>query len=258
MERRNILIFSNLIRKGKVKDNITRLEEGALNFFPGTGLRCPSNHTDVYDMVNLPYNLDDERWLAKMFQIDQKLADIPYEEVLSFVRNSDIFNEKKRQYERTIVRWQINYSLYSCDWNLNYLSNQNVKKFIFSPYCDVMYRDYIVSSMLKLKIPREIIEEELERDGDVWRDMYMKRAFWNSVSDDISKKQYLVNFLRLRRYEYYARYKDLVDKYGTISDGMEMSEAEAIAIAVYLDRELGTRFVRKHGKTIKRQKKINL
>jgi hypothetical protein len=54
-------------------------------------------------MGNLPCNLRNDKWLAKMLQRDQNLEHINYYDILEFVKNSKVFEEARHNYELEIV-----------------------------------------------------------------------------------------------------------------------------------------------------------
>ena len=65
------------------------LENVVKTFFPKKGdwwANC-FNKPKNYTMKNLPCHLRDNKWLAKMLQIEYNLGDISYRKILDFINN---------------------------------------------------------------------------------------------------------------------------------------------------------------------------
>ena len=211
-------------------------------------------------MANLPCHLRDDLWLAKMLKQNQKLFYMSTNKVLQFVKTSKFFKEKRREYEQEIVKWQI-------DWMRSGGENWVIDEdyggdFVFlTPVCDLGFRKGVVDTLSSIVMNIDAIEEGIERNADRWRDSFMNRAFANeykplflNIDFDIyfgneeqprkesktlepADSEFEEKWLRMRKYEYYQRHKDSVDKYGVVEPDMTLSDDEVIELKAYLEQK---------------------
>lgn len=221
------------------------LEKATLNFFPKEGVwyaGCFSRPEDL-DMHNLPCHLRDDLWLAKMLKQNQKLYFLSTNKVLEFVKTSKLFQEKRKEYEQEIVRWQISYMQHGGEGWL--ASKEYGEEFItFSPNIDIGFRKGIVDTLMAIGMNKDAIEEGIEKNAPKWRNALMERAFENEYESvflsiynyDLPPvvPEFKANWLKLRIYEYYQRHKDYVDKYGVVEPDMLLSNDEVLKLKTYL------------------------
>lgn len=214
------------------------LEEATLNFFPKDG-SFENNYfycsNDLY-MMNLPSNLDDDIWLAKMLKQKQKLLYISINDILQYVKTSSLFDEKKHEYKQKIVKWQIEKMLI--------MKYENVD--MYTSMCDLNFRDSVIKILSDVGINTEAIEEGIEKNSDMWRDCFMNKAFINEYEALGYTSCELMNplnlellelkdkWMKVRKYEYYQNHKASVDKYGVVEPDMNLSEEEIISLKSYL------------------------
>lgn len=244
------------------------LEKATLNFFPKEGIwysTCFRKPEDL-SMGNLPCHLRDDLWLAKMLKQNQKLFYMSTSRVLQFVKTSPFFQEKRHEYEQEIVKWQI-------DWMRSGGENWIIDEeyggdFVFlTPVCDLGFRKGVVDTLLRIGINIDAIEEGIERNADRWRDSFMSSAFRNEYEpvflnidfsnffgDEEQPKQerktlesvdseFKEKWLKMRKYEYYQRHKDSVDKYGIAESDMTLSEEEVAELKIYLEQKHNERMI---------------
>lgn len=237
------------------------LETAIHNFFPTLGIWSSEcfNKSSQLSMINLPCHLRDDLWLAKMLKHNQSLLFINTSVVLDYIKKSELFQEKRHEYELELVKWQI-------DWMINGGENwiidgeDEIDFVMINPDCDLAFRKGVVDTLSKIGLDREVIEEGLEIFADMWRDGVMLRAFINEyeptsimaslfplynttplpknlpiVRLELSKREHKENWLRLRKYEYYQRHKDSVDKYGIVEPDMLLSNEELAELKGYLE-----------------------
>lgn len=230
--------------------NITQiLEKATDNFFPKKGdwySDCFERSKNLY-MLYLPCNLRDSRWLAKMLQRNQNLDRINYYDILEFVSNSKYFNEARHNYELEIVKWQIDFiRLGGEGWICD--DNYGGDAMIFSSVCDLGFRKAVLDTLLAIGMDQEVIEEGLERFADLWRERFMSSAFNNEYAPffylanpevylEPVSEEHKTNWVKYRKYEYYKRHKQAVDKYGIPDEDMLISEEEALALEYYLNQK---------------------
>jgi len=232
----------------KIVNNKT-LEEATLDFFPKTGhwvSSCFRKEKEL-TMGNLPCHLRNNKWLAKMLQKNQELYHYTIDEILDFVNNSDLFQEKRHEYELKIVKWQINFIVnhgegWICD------DNYGGDIVYLTPVCDLGVRKGVVDTLVAIGMDIEVIEEGIEKNAGMWRDCFMKSAFRNRFEPAF----YFINgnkghvlepidpehkekWLRMRKYEYYCDHKRSVDKYGIVEPEMLISQEELQELIKYLD-----------------------
>lgn len=238
------------------------LEKATLNFFPKEGTWYSECFRQPHDlnMTNLPCHLRDDLWLAKMLKRNQKLFYMSTNRVLQFVKTSPFFQEKRHEYEQEIVKCQI-------DWMRSDGENWIIDEdyggdFVFlTPVCDLGFRKGVVDTLLKIGMSIDAIEEGIEKNADRWRDSFMSSAFSNEyepvflnigLGNFLEKKEhqkverktlepadqeFKEKWLQMRKYEYYQRHKDSVDKYGVVEPDMILSENEVEELREYLQKK---------------------
>lgn len=190
-------------------------------------------------MSNLPCNLRDDKWLARMFQFHCGLSYIEFNKIYDFVKTSPIFKEERNAYEQRIVKWQIEYMLGGGDGWL--VDKEYGGDFInMDSRCDIGFRNGVVKTLSAIGMDRKAIEEGIEVNASLWRIPYMKRAFRNEfngmflVNLEPTEKEHEEAWLRMRLYEYYQAHKLSVDKYGIVTPEMQMSDEEVSVVSSYL------------------------
>lgn len=245
---------SGVAQKIKELDNAA-LEQSTLNLFVGDGhydyLDCKSRSQRTL-LQYLPCNLRNDEWLAKILlehdhtlvARDQMLAFIDYDTALNFVKKSQLFQEKRHEYELKIVKWQIN----NMEKNLRAWYPADFDQWcVCKPSCDLKFRELLVESLTGIGMDKEVIEEGIEKYADSWREELMNRAFlceyelplpypYTKNEPDPDEDEYQEKWLKLRRYEYYQRHKKSIDLYGKASSDMLMNEEEAQELKKYLDK----------------------
>lgn len=239
------------------------LEKATEDFFPETG-KWYSVCFDKSPKLNisyLPCHLRDNLWLAKMLRKHQNLSYISERKVLEFVKTSAFFKEKRDGYEQKIVKWQI-------EWMINGGENWIVDseyggEFVFiTNVCDLGFRKGIVDTLSNIGMNIDAVEKGIEKNADMWRNRFMTLAFLNEYEpiiydfhiginhEDVAqleerKKETLEhvdpefkdNWLKMRKYEYYQRHKDSVDKYGIVEPDMQLTPSEVENLKIYLKQK---------------------
>lgn len=238
------------------------LEKATLKFFPKEGVWYSSCFSWPHDlsMLNLPCHLRDDLWLAKMLKQNQNLFYMSTNRILQFVKTSPFFQAKRHEYEQEIVKWQI-------DWVKSDRENWITDKeyggdFVFlTSVCDLGFRKCIVDTLSKIGMSIEAIEEGIEKNADRWRDLFMSSAFDNEYEDaflnidfnyifgetkqqkeerktlEPADPQFKEKWLKMRKYEYYQRHKDSVDKYGVVEPDMALLDEEVTELRYYLEQK---------------------
>ncbi len=87
------------------------LMDKTLSFFPKSGEWCSSCFSKSKEVgyCYLPCHLRDNKWLAKLLLKEANLPNEYYKDVLNFVQTSELFQNKRHEYELEIVRWQIDF-----------------------------------------------------------------------------------------------------------------------------------------------------
>lgn len=224
----------NVVADDKVNDI---LNQEILEFFPkdGTWWSCCFKRANEIGSIYLPCHLRDNDWMSKLLHqnlIEKKIY-ISAPKIKEFMDSSETFTELRHNYELEIVRWQI-------DWirkgGENWIIPEGFDDFsiLFSPDVDKMFRGGVVKTLSAIGMNREVIEEGIEKNVDMWRERYMELAFEHVfepiayLRDSIepADEDHKKNWLRLRRYEYYTEHKDSVDKYGEVTPDMQLSIEE--------------------------------
>ena len=216
------------------------------NFFPSTGewgSNCFNRPNNI-----LQSNLRNNKLLAKKILSAANLAPGYYNKVLEFINSSDLFKQKVYEYEQEIVKWQI-------DWmkngGENWICDENLggDLCLILPQCDIAFRKGVVDTLIAMGLNKDAIEEGLERNAKMWRNLFIERAFrvkyepitLNLFGDkdfeplpaaDLEHKE---AWIKMRKYEYYCDHKKSVDSYGSIDPEMLLTKEEIINLKIYLD-----------------------
>ena len=117
---------------------------------------------------------------------------------------------------------------------------------MFHQDADKGFRLGIKQTLEAINMDKEVIEEGIEKNRDLWFDKYINIAFRNiyapvflSWSGDRStpKKELKDAWTRVRKYDYYQEHKESVDKYGTILPEMKMTFDEVTMLRYYIEME---------------------
>lgn len=210
-------------------------------------------------MAYLPCHLRDNVWLAKMLKQSQKLYHVSNSRILEFVESSQFFQEKRHEYEQKIVSWQI-------DWmrkgGENWITDENYGGdfVLHTALCDLGFRKGVVDTLTEIGMSKDAIEEGIEKNADKWRNTFMERAFINeydppyisfnynaifSETNEQEKRKVLEpvdqefkeKWLKIRKYEYYRKHKNSVDKYGVVEPDMMLSDEEVKELEAYLNQK---------------------
>ncbi len=218
-----------------------KLRDATYDLFPKTGAWSSDCFNQSED--SLIAHLRNTEWLTK--RLKEKLPDVDIATIRAFVSDSEFFREQRENYEQLIVKWQIEYMMNGGD---NWLVKEEYGgDFInFDERCDIGFRRGILDTLLAIGMYRDAIEEGIERNANLWRDSYMKRAFRNRYepidlftrrSDkpfENTKEGHLEKWLKLRRYQYYQDHQESVDAYGIQKNGMDINSDELEALTVEL------------------------
>lgn len=218
------------------------------NFFSTTGrwkATCFKRPNEI-----LQSNLRNNKILAKMIQREANLPNEYYNQVLNFINSSDLFKQKVYELEQTIVKWQINFIKNNRE---NWLCDENLggDSCLILPYCDIAFRKGVVDTLVAMGMNKEAVEEGLEKNAYMWRDLFIERAFLTKYEPitvnffekedskplpeaDLEHKQ---AWIKMRKYEYYCDHKKSVDLYGTVEPDMLLTQEELINLKSYLEIE---------------------
>ena len=222
------------------------------NFFPDTGRWYSScfSKPDFLSIDYLPCHLDDNKWLARMLMKYCNISSGEYKNVLDYVKTSDLFYKKKKEYGLKIVRWQINFIRNGGEGYL-LKDKHGVELWRISEDCDKSFRWAVIDTLEAVGMNRNLIEEGLEKFSDDWRIIYINHAFRNKYEpvvynflDSERAKEYpkvsedfKSTWIAMRKYEYYIEHREFVELYGTIEPEMKISSEEYEDLKEYVFSE---------------------
>lgn len=206
-------------------------------FFPTNG-RWGSNcfrKSNELKYWNLPCHLRDNKWMAQYLEnkfLNKGLL-IPAPAIQDFLDSSDRFNELRHNYELEIVRWQI-------DWMRNdgegWLIPKGYDDFSIkiSPDAVEIFRGGVVRTLTAIGMDLEVVEEGIEKNADMFRERYILAGFRNEFEPVLYHhgspapvdEEHKQNWLKAKRYEYYCKHKQSVDKYGEPHPDMLITSEE--------------------------------
>lgn len=237
--------ISQIVEREKI-DEI--LNEEIKNFFPKTGLwksYCFQRASDVYRGY-LPCHLRDNEWMSKLLHKELKAKNIfiSQKAIKEFMDNSKEFEELRYIYELEIVRWQINWIKGGGEgWVLP--DGYDDSDIIFSPNVDIMFRNGVLLTLAEIGMNIEVVQEGIEKYADLWRPTYMRMAFEHQFNPYVlfkgcppkADEEHKKNWIKAREYEYYQEYQQYVDRYGTPTENMKMTEDEYIELSKVLTEQ---------------------
>lgn len=223
----------------------TILEEEIKDFFPKTGVwyNCCFKRPEGIASINMPCHLRDNLWMSKLLRkylINKKGLNIPQQTIKNFIDSSESFAELRHNYELEIVNWQINWIMNGGEhWLMP--NGYDEISFKFSQDVDKIVRGGVVKTLKAIGMNEQVIEEGLETNNS-WRVVCMSMGFRNKFepvkylvknaepADDSHRK----NWMAAREYMYYQEHKNSVDKYGTPTPAMKMTQEEYTKLSVVL------------------------
>lgn len=229
------------------------LDAKVSTFFPDDGRwksSCFKRESTVSE-IYLPCHLRDTEWLSLLMIQKYKLSSQTKEAVKMYINSSTYFNILRNDYEQKIVKWQIHYMLNNGE---NWITDARYGGdfYCLSPMCDYAFRKGIVDTLVAIGMDIDAIEEGIEKNANIWRDIHMCIAFDNQYNprmfrNPLNKENHALlkeadgefkeKWLQYRRYQYYQNHKVSVDKYGIVTNDMQMTEQEAKSLALYLKQK---------------------
>ncbi len=228
------------------------------DFFPKSGgwkSNCFRRESTVSE-ANLPCHLRDVDWLASLIMKKYNLFSLGESEVKEYISDSPYFNRLRSEYEQRIVKWQINWIIQGGD---NWIIDNKLggELFMISPKCDYAFRKGVVDTLLAIGMDISAIEEGIEKNADMWRDLYMNLAFsnefdplsskinfrlsLNGIKEEIDSEQlkepdheFKEKWLKYRKYQYYQKHKKSIDMYSAPTTEMIMSPEKVKKLKLYL------------------------
>lgn len=226
-----------------ITDLDERLHKATVRFFPKSG-SWGSNEFRK-DEHSLIQHLRDDKWLARELQQNKELKDIYYGIIYNYVKTSVFFHKERHAYEQRIVKWQIEWMMSGGDGWL--VSDEFGGDFIkFDENYDIGFRLGIYRTLRAIQMDSETIEEGIEVNANLWRDICMRESFRNIYAPILGfagvkynqmvppSDEHLEAWLKLRKYQYYQAHKVVVDKYGEVTPEMKMSLEEVEELKNYL------------------------
>jgi len=241
------------VELSKFENNIetinATLNEEIKNFFPKTGLwmsYCFQRASDVYRGY-LPCHLRDYEWMSKLLHKELKAKNIfiSQKAIKEFMDNSKEFEELRHNYELEIIRWQINWIKGGGE---GWIMPEGVSELsmIFHPEDDdKIFRNGVLLTLAEIGMNIEVVQEGIEKYSDLWRPTYMRMAFEHQFNPYVLFKgcppkvdeEHKKNWIKAREYEYYQEYQQYVDRYGTPTENMKMTEDEYIELSKVLTEQ---------------------
>ena len=231
----------------RMKSNIRKFDKAIENFFPESGIwysNCFLTAQEV-DRSNLPCHLRNNLWMSRLMKSENHWILVRDTTIKEYLDGSELFSNLRHDYELRIVEWQTKHQLNDGEGWI--VSDQYGGDFyMFHQDADKGFRLGIKQTLEAINMDKEVIEEGIEKNRDLWFDKYINIAFRNiyapvflSWSGDRStpKKELKDAWTRVRKYDYYQEHKESVDKYGTILPEMKMTFDEVTMLRYYVEME---------------------
>lgn len=201
---------------------------------------------------------------AKYPYINKEYQNLPYKNVTpnskitlatvkKFIETDSEFEIARINYEADIIRAQIEFMISSNQPNgllLGTYNQNNNDLFTSTNYhpfisrlqknTDKLFRQGAINSLKLLGIDQHLIEVNLEKHANLWRNDTMQDAFFNQHPIPLATDDYLnlhtsyymreilkLDWLRQREYQYYQDHKEIIDELNLATPNMKMTKEEA-------------------------------
>lgn len=149
----------------------------------------------IYDVRYLPFRIYDNEWLVKYINkkyndelksilnitrrgaLSETLKYVPVDYIKLYVENSPIFEQKRCDFQRNLVIAYLQVSQTCCDDF--YADIETKKREIKSPEYDVLLRERVVNAMKYLGLNKDIVENTIESNKNLWYNTTRKLTFIN-------------------------------------------------------------------------------
>lgn len=218
------------------------------SFFPLNGswaIECYGKPEELVDS-SMPCHLRDDKWLAELLALKMKNkgVSVTANEVEEFIKNSQKFKDLRHAYELEIVKWQIEFMNNGGE---NWLFPRGMSRDHLATSSDVVeiFRSGIARSLKTIGMDQEVVEEGIEKNANLFREKYIKKGYENEFEPMLIKytapefldKEHKLKWIAAKRYDYYVKHKDSVDKYGKPHPDMLMSDEYAAKLKAELEIE---------------------
>lgn len=202
---------------------------------------------DEYILECLPLHIRDEKWLLtylKRHIEEQGLSlDINVNCLESYVKTPN-FKKACENFSSRFIKAKLKNMMVSTRAKHETIVDAGFPDFSHRIDCDQFFRQHALSYFILKGFDRHTVETNLEKNADIWRKPTMRQAFENTCNleilvydfpqDNLHKKEfyrkkhaYRKLWIKYREYEYYQKYKKLIDELGLATDSMKMSSQDA-------------------------------
>ena len=216
----------------------TILDKEIGELFPVTGewlSSCFSRPTN-FSKRSLPCHLRDYDWLSEYMKdrlINDKGIMVDANVIKDYIQKSHMFEVMRDNYEQSIVKWQIEYMNGGGEGFLMPKGSNEIS-FLFSNNVEELFRTSVILTLTRIGMDRDAIEKGLERNSKLWLDRYIRKSFEHEFepviyfhgSPDPASEEHRKNWVALRKYDYYRKHKDSINKYGFITPEMNLTAEE--------------------------------
>ena len=217
-----------------LKEVFFLLDKSLDDIFPEITKKLLFDTIDHDELIreNIVFNLENNEWLVNY--LSSQSPSISKSAIKKYVEESINFNNKIHEYQLKIAKFIINdYNVWSkgflnIDGKLEYLTIES----------DYAFRKSLSDTFKYLGFSYDRSEEAIETFSKNWRFPRMKLQFYNGFTGDVvlvaretyssHDPEFMENWLKIKEYDYYKKHKDSVDKYGSATPSMLMSDEEAM------------------------------
>ena len=228
--------------KNEIEESFRRLETVAEYFF--------QNRDRIQDIFGNPndsllHHLHDFNWLAHKIYASQSIKEFTLPQIETYVMCSSVFRKQLHDYQLSVVKRLIEWII---EGRESYISDKEYDEEMMSFHesYDIGFREKIAEKLKKSGMDFPVVEEGIESNTALWLEKTMNNTFGNRFNPlfvlthpnlQLADKEHQEKWLKFRRFAYYHRYKDSVDRYGTIHPDMTMTSEEVSEIYTYLKQK---------------------
>ena len=196
---------------------------------------------DIYTAEYLPFHLYDNDWLVtyviETIKQQQPAYKMNVKYVKSYVESSPAFNAIRTYYEKDLTKAVIKHLHERMEINVGVNKKGKLREFV-EEY-DAYFRDNLMGILGNFDVDLKIMETNIEKCADLWRKKVMLQTFENKYLacaelPNLNQKRYekfkkahQKIWLQNREYNYYQKYKAILEANNLVTKNMKMGPRRA-------------------------------
>ena len=175
----------------------------------------------------------------------ESISSIDQRSFLQYVKLSPKFEAMRTRYEHYLVKDYVHNWVKGQSYDF-YYTEEEKQKFVQKTNYEDVFRESVIDAMVTFGLPQKSIEEGLELSASIWLmpaicrglmnesglhsdEFYALEKYEPAVTKELFKSEFksMAAAARLREYKYYLKHREVIDRMGTATKNMKMSQEEA-------------------------------